>query len=49
VFVESFCRVETLSATGMLLYYLPLADAFLVQWPQLKVKYPQADYIGRLV
>lgn len=33
VFVESFCRVRSLSLTGRLLYYL--ADRFLVQWPGL--------------
>jgi beta-1,4-N-acetylglucosaminyltransferase len=36
VFVESFCRVKTLSLTGRLLYYF--ADRFVVQWPQLKDK-----------
>lgn len=33
VFVESFCRVQSLSLTGRLLYYL--ADRFVVQWPGL--------------
>ncbi|KAG5177697.1 beta-N-acetylglucosaminyltransferase [Tribonema minus] len=45
VFVESFCRVETLSLTGWLLY--PLADRFLVHWPELAAKYPRAEYVGR--
>jgi beta-1,4-N-acetylglucosaminyltransferase len=48
VFVESFCRVRSLSLTGRLLY--PLADKFIVHWPQtggmgraelLGVDYPQ--------
>lgn len=33
VFIESWCRVENLSKTGRLVY--PVADIFLVQWPQL--------------
>jgi len=45
VFVESFCRVEKLSLTGLLLY--PIADVFFVQWPQLLTKYPRALYRGR--
>eukprot|EP01006_Ploeotia_vitrea_P018366 TRINITY_DN49754_c0_g1_i1.p1 TRINITY_DN49754_c0_g1~~TRINITY_DN49754_c0_g1_i1.p1 ORF type:complete len:257 (-),score=49.56 TRINITY_DN49754_c0_g1_i1:84-854(-) len=46
VFVESFCRVKSLSMTGRLLY--PLANRFIVQWPQLMVAYPRSEYIGRL-
>eukprot|EP00770_Monocercomonoides_exilis_P010136 MONOS_10085.1-p1 / transcript=MONOS_10085.1 / gene=MONOS_10085 / organism=Monocercomonoides_exilis_PA203 / gene_product=Alg14 family oligosaccharide biosynthesis protein / transcript_product=Alg14 family oligosaccharide biosynthesis protein / location=Mono_scaffold00443:6301-7096(+) / protein_length=175 / sequence_SO=supercontig / SO=protein_coding / is_pseudo=false len=49
VFVESYCRVTTLSTTGKLLYYLPLSDGFVVQWPSLLEKYSQADYLGRVV
>lgn len=33
VFVESICRVQSLSATGRLMYWL--ADAVHVQWPEL--------------
>lgn len=33
IFVESWARVRTLSTSGVLL--LPLADQFLVQWPDL--------------
>lgn len=42
VFVESFCRVQHLSLTGRLLY--PIADKFIVQWPQLLAdkRYPRA-------
>jgi beta-1,4-N-acetylglucosaminyltransferase len=49
VFIESVCRVKTLSLTGKMLYYLKIADAFLVQWPELKSIYPKSIYIGRLV
>lgn len=40
VFVESFCRVQRLSLSGRLLY--PIADKFVVQWPQLLSKAPKA-------
>jgi len=39
VFVESFCRVRSLSLSGLLLY--PLVDEFVVQWPQLAAEQPQ--------
>lgn len=38
VFVESVCRVGSLSLTGRLLYALRLADQVQVQWPQLHAK-----------
>lgn len=47
VFVESLCRVRSLSLSGQLLY--PLSDHFLVQWPQLTESHPRACYMGRLV
>lgn len=47
VFVESFCRVDSLSLTGRLLYFV--ADHFLVQWPSLTIKYPKTRYCGILV
>ena len=47
VYVESFCRVETLSLSGKILYYM--ADQFVVQWPQLSDKYPRSTYMGRVV
>lgn len=47
VFVESFCRVHSLSLSGRILYFI--ADHFLVQWPSLVVKYPKTHYCGLLV
>jgi len=47
VFVESFCRVKTISLTGKLLY--PLADKFIVQWePTSDVlrRFPRVIYKG---
>jgi len=39
VFVESYCRVQTLSLTGKLLYRT--ADLFVVHWKELREKYPE--------
>lgn len=47
VYVESICRVETLSLSGKILFYL--CDYFIVQWPTLKEKYPKSVYLGRIV
>uniref|UniRef100_T1JLJ3 UDP-N-acetylglucosamine transferase subunit ALG14 n=1 Tax=Strigamia maritima TaxID=126957 RepID=T1JLJ3_STRMM len=46
IFVESICRVETISLSGKILYFF--ADEFLVQWPNLIKSYPRAKYLGRL-
>ena len=47
IYVESFCRVDSLSLTGKLLY--PFTDHFIVQWPQLQEKYSRSKYLGLLV
>ncbi|KAM5256287.1 UDP-N-acetylglucosamine transferase subunit ALG14 [Ctenodactylus gundi] len=47
VYVESICRVETLSLSGKILFHL--SDYFIVQWPTLKEKYPKSVYLGRIV
>ncbi|XP_061175141.1 UDP-N-acetylglucosamine transferase subunit ALG14 homolog [Saccostrea echinata] len=47
VYVESICRVETLSLSAWMLYYL--VDEMLVQWPSLQTKFPRTHYIGKLV
>ncbi|EDV32882.1 uncharacterized protein Dana_GF21906 [Drosophila ananassae] len=50
VFVESFCRVESLSLSGRLL--LPLADLFVVHWPSLATRYSHKSnlrYFGRIL
>lgn len=38
VFVESFCRVDTLSLTGKIMYWI--ADLFVLHWQELHDKYP---------
>lgn len=47
VYVESFCRVVNVSLSGFILYYI--VDHFIVQWPQLKSKYPRSRYLGLLI
>lgn len=46
LFIESICRVKDLSLTGKLVYRI--ADVFLVQWPELKEKYPKSEFHGQL-
>lgn len=48
-YVESIARVRRLSLSALLLYKLRMADQLFVQWPQLKLKYPRAHYVGRLM
>jgi beta-1,4-N-acetylglucosaminyltransferase len=50
VFVESFCRVKTISLSGKIVY--SLVDKFILQWPptdHLSRKYPHAVYRGRVL
>ncbi len=47
VYVESFARVNRLSLSGRIAYLI--ADRFVVQWPQLKTRYPKADYLAPIV
>lgn len=48
VFIESWCRVEDLSKTGQLVY--PIADVFLVQWPELlKICGSKAQFKGAVI
>ncbi|KAI2500651.1 Oligosaccharide biosynthesis protein Alg14 like [Fragilaria crotonensis] len=47
VFVESFCRVESLSLTGRILY--PIADMFLVHWDELHAKFPRSQTVSTFV
>jgi beta-1,4-N-acetylglucosaminyltransferase len=48
IFLESLARVKDLSFTGKLLY--PIADLFLVQWPELlSKKRKKVSYQGRLI
>jgi beta-1,4-N-acetylglucosaminyltransferase len=46
VYVESICRVRTLSLTALLLR--PFLDRLFVQWPTLAERYSDAEYHGKL-
>ena len=48
-YVESIARVYRLSLTGKILNRTRLADAFFVQWEDLRGAYPRATYAGRLM
>lgn len=48
IFIESWCRVNTQSGTGKIVY--PVSDQFLVQWPGLLQLYgPKAKYVGAVI
>ena len=47
IFVESLCRVKTLSLTGKILQHF--ATESLVLWPELAEKYPKTKYIGKFL
>ncbi|MCS6843381.1 MAG: UDP-N-acetylglucosamine transferase subunit ALG14 [Caldilineales bacterium] len=47
IWLETASRVYSLSASARIVY--PLADLFIVQWPQLRQRYPKAVYAGRLL
>ena len=47
IYVESLARVNRLSLSGKLI--LPIADRFIVQWPQLSQVYARAEYYGILI
>ncbi|XP_026317679.1 UDP-N-acetylglucosamine transferase subunit ALG14 homolog [Hyposmocoma kahamanoa] len=46
IFIESICRVRTMSLTGKILQFF--ADIVVVQWPQLRDVCFRAMYFGRL-
>lgn len=45
-FIESYCRVKSLSLSGWILLYL--SDIFVVQWPSIKNISRKIQYFGRL-
>ena len=47
IFVESLCRVKTLSLTGKILQHF--ATESLVLWPELAEKHPKTKYIGKFL
>lgn len=49
VYIESICRVNSLSLSARILYSTCTADHLLVQWPQLAKTYPRTHYLGKLI
>ncbi|KJE91433.1 hypothetical protein CAOG_02568 [Capsaspora owczarzaki ATCC 30864] len=49
VYIESICRVETLSIAARLLKMLHIPDRVVVMWPQLNEKVSGCEYHGRLL
>lgn len=47
VFIESYCRIRTISLTGKILVWF--TDLFVVQWPQLANASKRIEYYGRLL
>lgn len=46
IFIETFANITTKTLSGKLVY--PIADLFLVQWPEMLELYPNAIYRGGL-
>jgi UDP-N-acetylglucosamine:LPS N-acetylglucosamine transferase len=46
IFIETAARISSTSLSAKLVY--PIADLFLVQWPELLRKLPRAEYRGRI-
>lgn len=47
IFIETLSRINDLSLSGKLVY--PVADHFIVQWPELAGRYKKAVYKGQIV
>lgn len=47
IFIESLCRVKTLSLSGKLVY--PIVDSFVVHWPSLMEQYDMVEMCDVLV
>ncbi|NOZ13407.1 MAG: UDP-N-acetylglucosamine--LPS N-acetylglucosamine transferase [Acidobacteria bacterium] len=47
VYVESYTRISGFSLTGKLIY--PIAEHFLVQWPELAEQYRKAEFGGQVI
>lgn len=47
IFIESMARVNKLSLSGRLVYWV--VNRFLVQWPELAQKHPRAIFRGQVI
>lgn len=46
IYIEVFDRIDSLTLTGKLVY--PVADKFIVQWKELKERYPGTENLGSI-
>lgn len=46
IYIETFSRIKSKTLTGTLVYYF--ADEFIIQWEELKEKYPKSKYFGHI-
>ncbi len=46
VYIESFARMNKKSSSGKIIY--PIANLFIVQWPEMLKLYPKAKYLGTI-
>jgi UDP-N-acetylglucosamine:LPS N-acetylglucosamine transferase len=47
IWLDSITNVERISLSGRLVR--PIADLFLVQWPELAEKYSNVEYVGEVI
>jgi len=47
IWLDSITNVERISLSGRLVR--PIADLFLVQWPELAKKYNNVEYLGTVI
>lgn len=47
IFIEDFARIDFPTITGRVVY--PVADRFLIQWPEQKKSYPKGIYLGGIL
>lgn len=47
IFIESWCRVTSLSLTGKLIKYV--VDSFIVHWPELSLRSKGCQYYGKII
>ncbi|MFH2040937.1 MAG: UDP-N-acetylglucosamine--LPS N-acetylglucosamine transferase, partial [Acidobacteriota bacterium] len=47
VFIEVYDRIDKPTLTGRLVY--PVADAFVIQWPEQKKAFPRGIQIGQIL
>lgn len=46
IFIESFAKISTPTLTGKFIY--KIADRFFIQWEELELVYPRAEFLGSI-